>query len=549
MDLGHYIRVRVEGQCARVDGEARCVIGFPLDAGQAGGPRRGLFAEWVWDGQQLVVRNDRYGFYPLFHYQDDRQIVVSDSIAAMIALGVSAELDLDALSVFLRLETFVGEDTPFRRIHQLPPGAELVWSRDERALRTARPAGHTVAMSRSEAVDGYVTLFRQAVRRRLPGEGQGVIMPLSGGQDSRHILLELIAQGCRPVECVSVTRPWQPKLLEDARVAAVVCGVAGVPHRVFEATGDLFTLEVAKNLLTNFCTFLHGWYLPFAAGLTRGRYRVYDGIAGDMLSVCYALTPERFEMHRKGEVERLAGLLFDDESNEQAIRRVLDRGFYASISRERAEARLGAELSRHVGHPNPLIQFYFWNRTRRAIAPQPLGILGPVADVACPFLDDELYDFLSVVPPEIIMEGRHTFHEEAIAAAFPRFADIPYSAFQAGDFTSPAPFQQLARRLATMHLGTPTVDLRMFRKARVVARLVRCGLQPRYALGSHWFLSQALLYFAQVGSLAAHGARSWVLNRPTPVDAVCRPDSRSRPHHAFLPNPHALGRPDVPQPG
>jgi len=42
------------------------------------------------------------------------------------------------------------------------------------------------------------------VQRRLPAGDERVIVPLSGGRDSRHVLFELVAQRCRPIETVTI---------------------------------------------------------------------------------------------------------------------------------------------------------------------------------------------------------------------------------------------------------------------------------------------------------------------------------------------------------
>ena len=52
------------------------------------------------------------------------------------------------------------------------------------------------SLSRSAAMDLYAQVFREAVRRRIPDDRRWVL-PLSGGQDSRHILFTLgISAAC-----------------------------------------------------------------------------------------------------------------------------------------------------------------------------------------------------------------------------------------------------------------------------------------------------------------------------------------------------------------
>ena len=86
----------------------------------------GIFAGWTWDGSRLVVRTDRYGASPLFLWASKTQIAVSPSLLAILECGAPADLDGPALSVFLRLGYFLGDDTPFTAIRTVAPGAEMV---------------------------------------------------------------------------------------------------------------------------------------------------------------------------------------------------------------------------------------------------------------------------------------------------------------------------------------------------------------------------------------------------------------------------------------
>ena len=54
------------------------------------------------------------------------------------------------------------------------------------------------------------------------------------------------------------------------------------------------------------------------------------------------------------------------------------------------------------------------------------SILGRVATVWCPFLDDALFDFLSAIPAASLLD--HSLHSDVIARAYPRWADVPYAA-------------------------------------------------------------------------------------------------------------------------
>jgi asparagine synthase (glutamine-hydrolysing) len=491
-----YVRVRKTAAGPRVDGQTHCLLGSPVAPDRPGGPRQGIFAEWAWDGLRLTVRNDRYGFYPLFYYQGPHEILVSGSIPKLIELGAPTDLDEPALAVFLRMDTFVGDDTPFAQIRLFPPAAELVWTEDGCRLTSSLPTVDVADVERADAIREYQSRFSQAIRRRLPRDGRRLVMPLSGGQDSRHILLELVSQGCPPAECVTVAPNWSPKLKYDARVATEVARMANVRHTVLSQERDLFELERAKNVLTNFATPEHAWIIPLADHIRPAHPTVFDGIVGDLLSAGGLLEPGRLRVYRDG---HLAALAEDLLGPERATRRLLAPGFYERVSRDRAVSRLVTELERHAGQVNPLSHFILWSRTRRSTALSPYAILNQVAEVDSPFLDHDLFDFLASLPPELIID--HTFHAETIRATYPRFADIPFSSYDWSLSNCPRPFGALARSVARYLLTARPSGPPKFRKSYLIPKLARCTLQPGYALANYWMVSLAL-YLAQLDEMA-----------------------------------------------
>src|SRR6267143_5894897 len=96
----------------------------------------GIFAEWSARPSEVIVRNDRYGFAPLFYYHSTAgQFAVSPSVVALIRAGTSTALDYSALAVYLRLGQFVGDDTAFAAIRSVPPDSTLSWGREGLKVR------------------------------------------------------------------------------------------------------------------------------------------------------------------------------------------------------------------------------------------------------------------------------------------------------------------------------------------------------------------------------------------------------------------------------
>jgi asparagine synthase (glutamine-hydrolysing) len=397
-----------------VRGWSVCQLGHRLPSRTPGHPD-GVFAGWSWDGRVLDVEHDRYGLYPLFYYARGEEFAVAPSIVTLLQEGAVPDLDPEALAVFLQLGFFIDDETPFKHIKAVPPSARFAWD-GKLFVRPHRDLGDRRDVSRDEALRTYAELFRDAVRRRLPSGP--VVLPLSGGRDSRHILLELWEAGVRPESCVTAIRYGRGN--NDVEVAGMLTRALGVDHVVLERAPRV-QAELEKNLATSFCADEHAWLMPLARHLNGRPVEIYDGIAGDVLSASLFQKPAWLELYRGGRFVELAKTLVGK-------RRDGIVGLPGADTRRLADEaleRIAVELRRYEDTTNPCTMFFFWNRTRREIALAPFSILAGVETCFCPYLDHELYDFLTSLPPEITID--RSFHTDTIALAHPSAQKVPYA--------------------------------------------------------------------------------------------------------------------------
>ncbi|MDR7551191.1 MAG: hypothetical protein QN131_14850, partial [Armatimonadota bacterium] len=188
------------------------------------GAADGIFGAWCADENGVEVRNDRYGCYPLYYFASEREIAVSPFVMTLLACGAPRELDDEGLAVFVRTGFFLGEHTPFRHIRALPPGCRLRWSQGALQVSGGMVNATERTISRDAAIDTFIDLFAQSIGRRRAGPGR-LIVPLSGGRDSRHILLELLRQGHTP-DCCITTHQFPPTPDHDVAIASEVARTA-----------------------------------------------------------------------------------------------------------------------------------------------------------------------------------------------------------------------------------------------------------------------------------------------------------------------------------
>ncbi|MFE7115057.1 asparagine synthase-related protein, partial [Streptomyces sp. NPDC057654] len=382
--------------------------------------------------RKLTVRCDRYGLPAVFYAATGNGLLLSTDLPRLLDMGAPAAMDDDAMAVFLRLGTFLAEDTPFRAVRVLPPGARMEWTpvRAGEGLRWA--TGHGLAapshpspreITRGAAVEAAVELFRAAVAARLPSDDY--VLPLSGGRDSRHILLELVRQGAPPR--LTVTTGKFTSRDADLRTARRVAAAVGVPHACVPRGPSELRAELVTGRLQQHCSVEGPWMLALSRCVRAHSGLTYDGFGGDILwqTPFHYRRPPR-DRERVRIPARAAAWLVEQYGLDPMLPRLIPPARLRRWSRERAEARIAAEFARHQGAAFPLASFLFWNRIRRAIGPHPLRLMGHGGlRVHLPYLDHDLFDLTASLPEHVLAD--EGFHTEAIRRAYPRFAHLPFA--------------------------------------------------------------------------------------------------------------------------
>ena len=419
-----FLHVRRRNGGYAVAGQRVLFHGHRLPAGTRDGSE-GVFAGWDWDGERLRAENCRFGVYPLYYFASDTEFAISPSPMALLDHGAPAELDEAALAVLIRFRCFVGEDTPFRAIRTLPPAAELIWRDGRLTIQQRTYPVKTTELDRDAAIDAFIDTFRAAIRRR---EKQGrVIAPLSGGRDSRHILLELCHLGMAP-DLALTSRHLPPLADEDARVATLLADRLELSHVILGAARSGCRIEMEKNRRAGFGCLEHAWFLETADYVNRHGLTVYDGLGGGTLSAAAHVDGAMVQLLAKGDMHGLAALMLKRFAarggSEWALNGFLAPEWRRALGFDVAVARIAEELTRHVHAPNPITAFYFWNRSRRGIALAPFSLYGSHVRVYVPYLDHAVFDLLYSLPASMTMD--HKLHTDAIHRAYPTFRDIPF---------------------------------------------------------------------------------------------------------------------------
>ena len=387
-----------------------------------------------------------FGFVPTFLYRG--RVVQAGALVDAIRHGGPLTLDHQALNLFLRTDLFFDGGTPFREVRRVSPPPTIVAEGE---------------MSRDQAIDGYIDLFRQAVARRITPDA---VVALSGGRDSRHILLELCRQGVPPAYAITVASTRHT----DLEVARQLAEAVGVDLRVAwqnrSIAGARFTVRA-----TDFMSMQHAWFSDVAR--TRDSRAWWDGIAGDVLSAGLFVEDWNVALFEAGRLDELADRLV----------RPGNVAYFADqrlCPRQDAVDTVRRELALHAGAANPVGSFYFWNRTRVNIAASAFGLLRLDGQVTlAPYLDRDLWRFLSSVPLRHVRG--HQLHDDVIRRAYPAAAHLEYARKRApGRWYHRSQGLRLLGHLATRRPTRATVGAAL--------RTVRSLVQPTRAADVDWIV-------------------------------------------------------------
>lgn len=412
LDRGHDGRVTVSGTPAWSGG-----VAVPDAAGREAGVAGG----WAVRDGAIEITSDPYGYLPLYLFASPERCVVANNPIAAVAAGAPGEPDAAATGLYARLGFYLDDTTPFRHVRRVEAGRTVRWKDGSITVSgDGAPRPGAPLASVDEGVEGYAHLFRQAMRRRPPLV-RPPVLPLSGGRDSRMILLELVAMGEKPDLCVTFGKADEP----DAIVAAELARRLGIRHELVDAPTVWLRDELRKHARCGLEAGEHTWMVPLFSRLRELAGGWHDGLGVGAMTRGETCQPAFLERFERGDMPGWSEELFRwtfgvPPATAERLGKVA--GWFDG-SAATAHAQVGAELARRADWPNPLTAFSFANWGRRCISLAPLGICGGTG-IQVPFMDRELCEFVSRLPVRLALEN--DLQTDALHRLHPEFRDVPF---------------------------------------------------------------------------------------------------------------------------
>jgi asparagine synthase (glutamine-hydrolysing) len=215
----------------------------------------GMFAFALWDREQrrLSLVRDRFGKKPLYYFEHEACLVFGSELKALIAHPrFSSELDRGVLARYMRTGAVPGDESIYRGVKQVPPGAIVTfdaagsrtrsyWStRAKRLAAAERP----FSGSYEDALRAVEIELDRAIRERMIAD-----VPLgaflSGGIDSSLVVALMQRHAGRPVATFTVG--YEEPRYDESRSAAEIAALLGTRHTTLQVS-SADTIAIVEEL-------------------------------------------------------------------------------------------------------------------------------------------------------------------------------------------------------------------------------------------------------------------------------------------------------------
>ena len=208
----------------------------------------GMFAFALWDRttRQLSLVRDRLGIKPLYYGWSGQTFLFASELRAIEQHPhFNADVDKEALSLYLRFNYVPAPWSMLKGIHKLMPGTILTTNGIKGSERTTtywslhdvaqRGIESPFAGTESEAADQVEALLREATKQRMIADVPiGVL--LSGGVDSSTVAALMQSESPAPVK--SFTIAFRDSTFDESKDAASVAAHLGTDHYEMPVTAQ-----------------------------------------------------------------------------------------------------------------------------------------------------------------------------------------------------------------------------------------------------------------------------------------------------------------------
>lgn len=381
--------------------------------------------------RRLLIANDRWGFRELYYCQTEDILLFAPEMKALLLYSsIERKFDEQGLADFFNYGYILGDRTLIQSVSLLPPASVLMIDYTGTTLETRRFSYQPSLSSNdfSEHVDTAYTLLDRAVARRLRGRNR-IAAYLSGGLDSR-IIAAITAKHVRSVDTYTLgDRSGNEYAVAKRAASAMIPScknflAATMPEHVVKyANWAVWASDGRLSHLSSISPFLGALAEPlinydlllggFVGDLILGSSFTKKSDISNDLPFDKRMERMKFRVGVK-HLRPFVASLFSAEFGEK-----LD--FYSEKSVEEKFGRISNSINLF---PFQEDIFVILTRCRKSYNVN-RGLIGhAIIEEYYPFFDNDLFDFLYSLPPEVRLG--HKLYTEIYKKYFPSLAEVPW---------------------------------------------------------------------------------------------------------------------------
>ncbi len=185
----------------------------------------GSFTIIINTSEQTIIAIDQMSQFPVFYTHTDNRWLISDSVSELLKHKANWHINREAIPEFLSAGFVMGNETLIEDIYRVKPGAIICLSNashDENKSHIHAtewhnflPQAYSLSNTSTPEEDFLSILDRITAKLLNSLHGRTLVLPLSGGYDSRLIACMLRKAGVKDVICFSYGRPNPESALSE----------------------------------------------------------------------------------------------------------------------------------------------------------------------------------------------------------------------------------------------------------------------------------------------------------------------------------------------
>ena len=215
----------------------------------------GSYNIFIYDRQQntSLLFNDRFGYLPLYIYEDDNIIVFASKIESILASGLMGSIDFDQTTIaeHLFFNYPISDHTYIKNINTLPD-ASIVQINDQvitnRHYWDVSQLFGLDSLNKKQSIEAIDSDLKGAVDKFFDVSSNPINFSLTGGWDSRVVLSYLLPKYTRQFNSYSFGAPTAPDITIPQHIANSE-GFNYTPFLLDQQYLDNHFLEDAKNTI------------------------------------------------------------------------------------------------------------------------------------------------------------------------------------------------------------------------------------------------------------------------------------------------------------